>query len=160
MSDLQTLKYLLTRQTGLTIHEPATGKDTGYNACQFNLGDKSIVFRSSKTTPKKVGQFVAIWRRNDQGITQPYEATDPLDFMIISSRSGDKLGFFTFPKSVLVEKAIITSNNKIGKRGIRVYPPWEETTSRQARSTQDWQGRYFVMVDSDTHSTCLSVLLS
>lgn len=114
-----------------------------YGACSYKINGKTIQFRVSKITPKKVGQFVTIWKRNEQGITLPFEETDQIDFLVISSRSGDNLGQFIFPKSVLVDKGIITGKNTAGKRGIRVYPPWDKPINKQAIKTQHWQISYF-----------------
>ena len=142
----QAIKKLLSAKFGAEIHDLTVGESTEYEACHFQLGDKSVEFRTSKITPKKNGQFVAIWKRNEQGLTQPFEDTDQLDLMIISSKREDNWGLFIFPKAVLIQQAIITSKGRNGKRGIRVYPPWEEPTSRQAAKTQEWQVRYFVEV--------------
>lgn len=54
-----------------------------------------------------------------------------------------------FPKSVLAEKGIITLNGKVGKRGIRVYPPWDIPTKKQAQKTQNWQTKYFFTIYAD-----------
>ncbi len=115
-----------------------------YGACSFTLNGISIQFRVSKITPTKIGQFVTIWKRNKEGITEPYDSSDQLDFIIICSESGEKAGYFLFPTSVLIEKGIISYKNKQGKRGIRVYPPWDITVNKQAQKTQSWQKKYFV----------------
>nr|WP_255509225.1 MepB family protein [Flavobacterium sp. J27] len=117
-----------------------------YGACTFELNDKKIQHRVAKITPTKVGQFVTIWKRNQQGITEPYHVTDALDFIFITTIENEKIGQFIFPKSVLAENAIISSDQKEGKRGIRVYPPWGEVTSKQALKTQSWQTKYFVTI--------------
>jgi hypothetical protein len=120
-----------------------------YGACSFTINGKKIVYRVSKITPKKVGQFVTIWQRNKDGITEPYDVSDDLDFIIITSASETQLGQFVFPKAVLVQHGIVTNYNKAGKRGIRVYPPWEITTNAQAKKTQLWQLEYFIQIVSD-----------
>jgi hypothetical protein len=51
-----------------------------------------------------------------------------------------------FLKSVLADKGIITKNGKEGKRGIRVYPPWDIATNKQAEKTQSWQTKYFLLL--------------
>ncbi|MES2680766.1 MAG: MepB family protein [Bacteroidota bacterium] len=119
-----------------------------YGACTYNLNGLVVKFRVSKITPKKAGQFVTIWKRNEQGITQPFDETDELDFVIISSRNGTDFGQFIFPKAVLVDKRIITGKGREGKRGIRVYPPWDKANNKQAIKTQEWQLRYFVDLQS------------
>ena len=120
-----------------------------YGACSFELDGKKTQHRFSKITPTKKGQFVTIWKRNKNGITEPFDSNDEIEFIIITSRSGDKLGQFIFPKSVLSEKGIITHNGKSGKRGIRVYPPWDVPKSKQAEKTQSWQLNYFLSIKPD-----------
>lgn len=117
-----------------------------YAACTFELDGKKIQHRVSKITPTKNGQFVTIWKRNQDGITEPLDINDEIDFIIITARSGENLGQFIFPKSVLSEKGIITKNGKSGKRGIRVYPPWDKPESKQAEKTQNWQLDYFLTI--------------
>lgn len=118
-----------------------------YGACSFTLNGKSIQFRVSKITPTKIGQFVTIWKRNKEGITEPYDSSDQLDFIIIYSESGENAGYFLFPIAVLIEKGIISDKNKQGKRGIRVYPPWDIAVNKQAQKTQSWQTNYFVSIE-------------
>lgn len=120
-----------------------------YGACSFKLNGKLIQHRTSKITPTKTGQFVTIWKRNKFGITEPFDIIDELDFIIITSKSGDNLGQFIFPKSVLADKGIITRNGMGGKRGIRVYPPWDIPSNQQAVQTQSWQIKYFFIIKND-----------
>jgi hypothetical protein len=47
----------------------------------------------------------------------------------------------------LVDQGIITNNGKEGKRGIRVYPPWDIAPNRQAMKTQSWQLKYFITIE-------------
>jgi len=120
-----------------------------YEACSFKLHSFRIIHRLSKITPTKIGQFVTIWKRNDKGITAPFDVLDNFDFIIITSKSEENLGQFVFPKSALLEKGIISNNNSSGKRGIRVYPPWDIPTSKQALKTQNWQIKYFYSIDKE-----------
>ena len=117
-----------------------------YQACSFKLNTFEIIHRLSKITPTKTGQFVTIWKRNDKGITAPFDVSDNFDFLVITSKSEENLGQFVFPKTVLLEKGIICNNNTSGKRGIRVYPPWDISTSKQAEKTQSWQIQYFYSI--------------
>lgn len=128
-----------------------------YGACSFILNGMAIQYRVSKITPTKTGQFVTIWKRNNEGITAPFDFLDDLDFIIITSKSGDNLGQFIFPKAVLADKGIITRNGKEGKRGIRVYPPWDIPSNKQAIKTQSWQTNYFLTINTDL-STDLDLL--
>ena len=115
-----------------------------YEACRFLLNDRIVIYRTAKITPKKVGQFVAIWKRNEKGVTTPFEFYDDFDFMIINCVSGSLSGQFIFPKSVLVENGVISSDFQEGKRGFRLYPSWDNTVNKQAFETQKWQEKYFL----------------
>ncbi len=117
-----------------------------YGGCLFMLNSLSIRFRVAKVTPKKVGQFVTLWERIGEGPIQPYDVTDATDLLVISTRSGEKFGQFIFPKVVLSDQNILSNNGKGGKRAMRVYPPWDKPTSRQAQNTQKWQLEYFLEI--------------
>lgn len=120
-----------------------------YQSCSFKLNSIKIIHRFSKITPTKIGQFVTIWKRNNKGITVPFDVSDNFDFIIITSKSDKNLGQFVFTKAILLEKGIISNNNISGKRGIRVYPPWNIPTSKQAEKTQLWQTKYFYSINKD-----------
>ncbi len=145
------IKYIIEKiysNCGLEVKNLISSPEvTDYEACTFELNGHKIISRTSNITPTKIGQFVAIWQRNAEGITAPYDADDDFDFMIISSRFNDKLGQFIFSKEVLIQEKVL-SNSKIGgKRGIRVYPVWDEPTNKQAIKTQAWQSAYFIEID-------------
>ena len=120
-----------------------------YGAYSFQLNNKSIVFRSAKITPTKIGQFVTLWKRIDDGVIQPFDFTDAIDLIVISVRKENRVGQFVFPKSVLCEKGIISTTAKEGKRAIRVYPPWDEAMNNQAQKTQQWQLDYFLEIPTN-----------
>lgn len=115
-----------------------------YSASTFNLNGLHVKFRSAKITPTKTGQFVTLWRRDEKGLTQPHSMNDFIDLFIISTRKNNRVGHFIFPKSILVTQGIISTSDKEGKRGIRVYPPWDIPENKQAQQTQKWQLNYFV----------------
>ncbi|WMJ71716.1 MepB family protein [Cytophagaceae bacterium ABcell3] len=129
----------------LKIHS----ESTEYGACSFELRGRKVEHRVSKITPTKTGQFVATWKRNEDGATEPFSSLDPVDFMIITSKSETGIGQFIFPKSVLVEKGIISHQSNAGKRGLRVYPPWDTPTNKQAEKSQSWQTKYFVLINKE-----------
>jgi hypothetical protein len=120
-----------------------------YGAFTFEIDTLSVTFRVAKITPTKIGQFVTLWKRIGKGPIQPFDFTDSIDLFIISTRKDNRFGQFVFPKSVLCEQGILSANNKEGKRAIRVYPPWDETLSKQAQKTQKWQLDYFLEIPSD-----------
>lgn len=123
-----------------------------YQACSFQMNSYEIIHRFSKITPTKIGQFVTIWKRNNKGITTPFDVLDSFDFIIITCKSDENLGQFVFPKAVLLEKGILNNSNNTGKRGIRVYPTWDNPTSKQAIKTQSWQTKYFYLITENNVS--------
>ncbi|MEQ4486441.1 MepB family protein [Cohnella silvisoli] len=80
---------------------------------------------------------------------QPYDVSDPVDFFVISTRKGSNFGQFIFPKAVLCDQDIVSNKGKGGKRAMRVYPSWDNPTSRQAQKTQRWQLEYFLEIPVD-----------
>ena len=146
-TDLQLAEKLLYSKCGFQLQNLVWNSESAnYAACSFELNIYKIQFRVANITPTKIGQFVAIWKRNNKGITAPFDVADALDFLIISVRDSENFGQFIFPKSVLVSKGIISQNEKGGKRGIRVYAPWDKPTNKQAMQTQAWQVHYFVEI--------------
>lgn len=120
-----------------------------YGAYTFQLNDHFIKFRVAKITPKKIGQFVTLWKRIGKSPIQCHDLSDAIDFFVISVRKEDNFGQFVFPQSVLCEKGIVSKNGIGGKLAIRVYPPWDEPVSPQAKRTQRWQAPYFFPIEQD-----------
>jgi hypothetical protein len=145
--DLIQIKKLLFDIGNFEISHPILEPESSeYGACTFVLNNLNIRYRTAKITPTKTGQFVTLWKRINQGPIQPFDSNDPIDLFIISTRKEDHFGLFIFPKSVLITKEIV-SDKKEGKRAIRVYPPWDVTTSKQAQKTQKWQLDYFLEIN-------------
>jgi hypothetical protein len=116
----------------------------GYNA---QIGKLNIKFRKAKITPKKIGQFVTLWKRNSQGQTEPFHTSDNFDFYIIATETANRFGIFLFPKSVLSGKHILTAQ-VTGKRGFRVYPDWDIPDNSQAIRSKEWQTAFFIDLTS------------
>ncbi|GAA3271584.1 MepB family protein [Paenarthrobacter aurescens] len=114
-----------------------------YGAAVARNGQQLLRFRVAKVTPTKVGLFVAVWRRAEDGTTEPFPAGDDADLLVIAVREGTRTGHFAFPTTALVKHGIVSVDGTGGKRGFRVYPPWAEVSSRQAARTRQWQGAYF-----------------
>lgn len=149
-SDLEMIKELVYDKCGFELINIKPHKESlEYAACSFELDGRTVEYRASKITPTKTGQFVTIWKRNQDGITAPFDASDGIDFIVITSKSDDNIGQFIFPISVLLDKGIVSRNGKGGKRGIRVYPSWDKVMSKQAEKTQTWQMNYFVLIHRD-----------
>ncbi|MCW7493800.1 MepB family protein [Leptospira sp. 2 VSF19] len=122
------------------VHLETESKD--YNACYFKLKNKNVVFRTAKTTPKKIGQFVTLWKRNKNGPIEPFRFQESADLYIIETINRNQIGYFLFAKEILNEKGILFGKHK-GKRGFRVYPSWDKPKNKQGNTTQIWQIPYF-----------------
>lgn len=120
-----------------------------YDACKFELNGRFVISRKAKITPKKKGQFVTFWKRNESGIIEPFEEEDEVDFFVVNIFSKDRCGQFVFPKSTLIWKGIISTQMKEGKRAFRVYSPWDDVTGSQAKNTQLWQLDYFYEINKE-----------
>jgi hypothetical protein len=122
-----------------------------YDACTFKLKELRIISRSSKTTPIKTGQFVTFWKRLKNGPIAPFDASDDFDFLVVNAQNGQHFGQFVFPKLVLMNKGIISTTSKEGKRAFRVYPIWDVATSQQAIKSQKWQLQYFHIISTSSN---------
>ena len=128
----------------LTLKNLVKGEESEeYGACQFEINHKRILFRTGKITPTKMGLFVTLWKRIENGPILPYDVEDPFDLFLISVRTPEHFGQFVFPKTILYEKDILSKERKGGKRAMRVYPPWDITDNPQAKKTQKWQLLHF-----------------
>ena len=145
--ELQLLNNSIFKVCGIELENITMEKESQeYFAHIFELNKQKVKFRMAKITPTKTGQFVAIWKRNENGMTEPHNSNDEFEFYLIATRQAERFGVFIFDKTVLCENRILTSNKGEGKRGIRVYPNWCITENKQAIKTQSWQTKYFVEI--------------
>ncbi len=116
-----------------------------YGGCEYQCGPLRFIQRTAKITPKKIGRFVTLWKRDKENMTAPFSENDIFDFLIILCFQDRKIGHFQFPKKVLRDKGILSSQlrRRDGKRGFRVYTTLDIPLSKQAISTQAWQQNYF-----------------
>ena len=148
--DLILSRDLIFNPCVLECSEPIAEKESAeYGAYSFTMNAMSVQFRVAKITPTKVGQFVTVWKRVGNGPIAPYDFTDDVDLVIIATRKDENFGHFVFPKAALCNHDIMSTNGVGGKRGIRVYPPWDTTTNPQAKKTQAWQLQYFLEINKD-----------
>lgn len=122
-----------------------------YNACTFKIELQQFHYRKAKITPKKEGQFVTFWKRIPSGVIAPFGQEDDFKFLLISVETDNESGFFIFPKSILLDKKIVSSTLKEGKRAFRIYPPWNIPKNKQAIASQKWQLQHFKSNDNLRH---------
>ena len=115
-----------------------------YFGFDFKINDIKIKFRKSKLTPKKIGQFVTFWKRDQNYKSVPFDIDDDFDFYIILMEENENAGFFIFPKFILEKEDLISSQLKTGKRGFRIYADWHFPNNKQAEKTKLWQRQYFI----------------
>ncbi len=144
-------KGLIYDLLNLSCSAPLLEKESSdYAACTFSLNNYLILFRCAKITPTKTGQFVTLWKRDQGGPIAPFDDADVFDFVVVCVQNKDYFGQFIFPKSILLQKGILTDSNREGKRAFRVYPGWDKPTSKQAQKTQDWQLNHFYAFSKTT----------
>lgn len=145
---LQQIKTEIYDKCALEISEfSAEVESKKYGACRFQLNGLHVLSRNAKITPKKVGQFVTFWKRDGNGTIEPFDEKDLIDFYVVNVRKDNNFGQFVFPKSLLMHKGIITTQQKEGKRAFRVYPDWDTVISKQAARTQKWELPYFYQIN-------------
>ncbi|MFD3745235.1 MepB family protein [Nocardia sp. NPDC058633] len=142
--DIREARNLLTL-LGLSSSAPAPeAQNEEYGAFLSEVGRGSVRFRVGKRTPTKPGLFVSVWRRAEDGSTEPFAAERGVDLLVITVREESRFGQFVFPRSALVEHGIVSVAGRGGKRGFRLYPPWSATANKQAHKSQEWQSAYFL----------------
>ncbi|MCP1995882.1 MepB family protein [Flavobacterium sp. HSC-61S13] len=151
-------KTLIYDVLGLTCTIPLLDEESSeYAACSFNINKHEIIFRSAKITPTKIGQFVTLWKRSKSGPIEPFQIDDTFDFLVVCVQHDKRFGQFIFPKSILHQKGILSDSKRDGKRAFRLYPAWDQPTSKQALKTQEWQLNYFYEISEGApHEKILS----
>lgn len=148
--DLIAAKALVYDRCGFACSQPVPEAESAeYAAYEFTLDGLAVRFRAAKTTPTKAGQFVTVWKRSPAGPIQPFDAADPVDFFVISTRDDHDFGQFVFPMDALRRHGVVSANGSGGKRAFRVYPPWVTPANRQADRTQAWQLGFFLHLHQD-----------
>lgn len=115
-----------------------------YEGLRFVVNDMYYHSRLAKKTPTKNGYFLAMWEKNKCGVNIPYDVDSNFDFLLVIVKDGKQQGHFSFPKSTLIEKGILSNQGMKGKMAFRVYTPWNVNLNANATKTQTWQTNYFV----------------
>lgn len=161
------LGYKITKNVALDC----VPENSKYEALEFSLDDKRIVYRKGKVTPGRPGAFLSIWQRpsleSSNGNKPIPLSSNDFDYLFVQVESHSnithaleltpKRGMFIFPVSILVEKGIVSSLSNQGKTGFRVFPPWSQDRgiegtkvfSESGKKTQRWQLPYFLDIKED-----------
>lgn len=122
-------------------------QNSEYEGVTFKIGQFSYRSRLAKKTPNKKGYFVVFWEKDQYHHNTPFKFDGSPDKLIISIKDGLHSGQFIFPKSILVEKGVLSYERQVGKMAIRIYPDWVNELNSTAQRTQLWQLNYFVNSD-------------
>ncbi|EDP59873.1 hypothetical protein AND4_00653 [Vibrio sp. AND4] len=138
-------------------------QNSKYQALEFSIDGKKVLYRKGNVTPDRPGNFLSIWKRPEEnsihpGKTMPYEE-HYLDYLFVEvgDYETSKRGIYIFPLAVLINKGIVTSNKTKGKMALRVFPPWTSSRgelkskvfSDSAKKTQKWQSRFFLWIEDN-----------
>ncbi|MED4128116.1 MepB family protein [Shouchella miscanthi] len=158
----ESLSYIndtIYKPIGLSI-ESAQGEEQNsrYGAGTFRTLHKTIRFRVANNTPNKIGQFVAVWKKDDANKNRPYTYGEALDLFVVTVfKNHFEFGQFVFPKDILVKKNLLKTDTTKGKMGFRVYPEWDRPVSKQGLKTQEWQMPYFVYMNEQKRAEILKL---
>src|SRR5690606_4578136 len=90
MKDLQPLLEAVFNDEITSFSQDIEAKE--YDGSSFKISQLYIKYRKAKITPKKIGCFVALWKRDDEGKTIPFEISDQFDFYLIEVEDFDNKG--------------------------------------------------------------------
>ena len=135
-------RYAATQNLGeLDVTAEQQGSD--YESGQVKIDGELWRIRTARVTPRKPGAFVAVWRRNAHGETEPFSVKDGVAGLVVFVQDGSRFGVFTFSATSLAELGIYRSEHSAGKRGFRLYPAWSTDLNTQAMRTQAAQAPFF-----------------
>ena len=146
------VEHFLGLRTGVVSVAPEE-QNSDYESGLVVLSGQHWRLRTARVTPRKAGGFVAVWRRSEQGATEPFEADEDVTGLAVFVVEEDhRRGVFWFTAAHLRELGITSSRGHPGKRGFRVYPPWCTGLNRQASRTQAAQAPAFMRLGATSGS--------
>lgn len=124
-----------------------------YGAHTLTVNGLASVYRTAKTTPTKLGQFVTLWRRSEAGPIRPFDTSDRVMLFVVKVYDEEHSGHFVFPVETLVEHDIVSTNFSGGKRAVRVYAPGLRRPARKQSELS--AGRFGISASSLMYSARL-----
>ncbi len=141
------------------MQEEEEGEEYAAHAFSLNHQTKAL-FRVAKTTPKKIGQFVTLWKRPFPNLPSSAPGNKPaaihvedgIEFVVVMVQDKTQQGYFIFNAASLLANGIMARKAERGKTAFRVYPPWSKVEAKDAIKTQRWQVRYFLPVNENGYA--------
>lgn len=130
------------RWAGIAVDVAPEAQNSDYEAGVARIDGELWHIRTARTTPSKPGAFVAFWRRDPGGETAPFDANDVGARLLVFVQQEGRRGLFRFTGERLLTLGV-TTGERAGKRGFRVYPSWCVDLNRQAAATQRAQANAF-----------------
>lgn len=127
---------------GVTASVTPESQNSDYESGLARIGEEYWHIRTARTTPTKPGAFLAFWSRDENGVTEPFSAGSVHAGLLVFVEQLGHRGVFRFTASHLTQLGI-TSGQKAGKRGFRVYPHWCTDLNATATATQRAQSSAF-----------------
>lgn len=127
---------------GIPVVVSPEAQNSDYESGLALIGGQYWHIRTGRNTPNKPGAFVAFWRRDAQGTTEPFSDAEIDAGLLLFVHHQDQRGVFRFTVEHLAQLGSSRSNGP-GKRGFRVYPPWCTALNAQATVTQRAQNPAF-----------------
>lgn len=91
-------------------------ESTEYGALKFTVNGQRVLYRQAKTTPKKIGQFVTIWKReHPNSEIAPIDLKDGVDWVIIAANEGLISEFSFSAHNFLLKKAYFLKKQRLVK---------------------------------------------
>ncbi|MBC9943841.1 MepB family protein [Leucobacter sp. cx-328] len=140
-------RYLTATETTAGAIDPEE-QNTDYESGRVEIDGQWWRIRTARITPTKPGAFVAVWRRNAAGETEPFTDTDACVGLLVfvtdtnAGTDADRHGVFAFTREHLAQLRITeqtgtaSTPRRQGKRGFRVYPGWCTGLNPQASRMQ------------------------
>jgi hypothetical protein len=70
----------------------SSAENAGYAAATYQLAERQVSARVAKSTPLKLGNFVAVWNRRPDGSSGPLQADSGIELLAICARLEANLG--------------------------------------------------------------------
>ncbi|RZU62765.1 MepB family protein [Zhihengliuella halotolerans] len=124
-------------------------QNSDYESGIVDINGEHWRIRTARITPTKAGAFVAVWRRNADGETEPFPADEAVSGLMVFVVDGHRRGCFRFTSERLAELGITRGNRSPGKRGFRLYPSWCEDLNPTAARAQAAQASSFSVLNAN-----------